>query len=593
MLGSGVIDTAIGLVFVFLLVSMLVTIANEIISAVLMSRAKWLRVGIDRLIGSEWVQRLYEHPLIAGSGMTAGAKAPRWFNFRGSGPSYIPSRSFANVLLDLVRAGDTTLKTAKEKLQEVVDDTLVAVSPEELKQRVVKAADALSGATRSALAADVRRYLDKVSARTPDLGKWAGELADTAARLPNADPLKGTLVKLANESKNLPLDDLRSRLKAEFDAVPFGVVAEAVRKDLTALRERLGDGYTIGDARADIQRFIDSMPARYLREVIARLPGQPNEHLKKILLVLLDDAENDVEKFKLNVEIWFNNAMDRVGGWYKRRSQWVIAGLGVMVAVCMNVDAILVLKHLDTHPGVRDALVAQAKAFAASGAASQPTLAGSGAGSAWAAASGSSPVRATSGDAFKGAVRFEKAAAASGVVSLTSSDRIVTLREGSVPVAAGASDVKFNIDSKRLSAATTVKITASGAASGVTPVQLEPSLDAQYSAVEDKLMQLSLPIGWVRANPSQSELDNRLFLPSDWNTWWDTISFHLLGWLLTALAATLGAPFWFDTLNRFISIRSAGKAPEEKPKPPKNVPTPLEPGQSPREADLANSGKRA
>jgi hypothetical protein len=25
----------------------------------------------------------------------------------------------------------------------------------------------------------------------------------------------------------------------------------------------------------------------------------------------------------------------------------------------------------------------------------------------------------------------------------------------------------------------------------------------------------------------------------------------------------LGAPFWFDVLNRFVSIRSAGKAPEE------------------------------
>jgi hypothetical protein len=68
--------------------------------------------------------------------------------------------------------------------------------------------------------------------------------------------------------------------------------------------------------------------------------------------------------------------------------------------------------------------------------------------------------------------------------------------------------------------------------------------------------------------------------------------FHFVGWLLTALAATLGAPFWFDTLNKIMSIRSAGKAPEETPKPPKEVPTPVEPGQSPREADRINSAKR-
>jgi hypothetical protein len=33
------------------------------------------------------------------------------------------------------------------------------------------------------------------------------------------------------------------------------------------------------------------------------------------------------------------------------------------------------------------------------------------------------------------------------------------------------------------------------------------------------------------------------------------------GWLLTALAASLGAPFCFDMLSRFANIRNAGKAP--------------------------------
>jgi hypothetical protein len=37
----------------------------------------------------------------------------------------------------------------------------------------------------------------------------------------------------------------------------------------------------------------------------------------------------------------------------------------------------------------------------------------------------------------------------------------------------------------------------------------------------------------------------------------------LLGWLLTAIAMILGAPFWFDTLNQFMVIRSTIK-PREK-----------------------------
>ena len=44
------------------------------------------------------------------------------------------------------------------------------------------------------------------------------------------------------------------------------------------------------------------------------------------------------------------------------------------------------------------------------------------------------------------------------------------------------------------------------------------------------------------------------------------------------IARRLGAPFWFDVLNRFMSIRSSGKAPEEAPKSPKQIPIPAVPG---------------
>ncbi len=44
---------------------------------------------------------------------------------------------------------------------------------------------------------------------------------------------------------------------------------------------------------------------------------------------------------------------------------------------------------------------------------------------------------------------------------------------------------------------------------------------------------------------------------------WEIVCAHLLGWILTMIAVSLGAPFWFDTLNRFMNIRSAGRAPDE------------------------------
>ncbi|MEP6495207.1 MAG: hypothetical protein ABJF01_21150 [bacterium] len=46
----------------------------------------------------------------------------------------------------------------------------------------------------------------------------------------------------------------------------------------------------------------------------------------------------------------------------------------------------------------------------------------------------------------------------------------------------------------------------------------------------------------------------------------------LPGLLLTAFAVSLGAPFWFDILNKVVNVRGAGRAPEENPKSPEALP---------------------
>jgi hypothetical protein len=39
-----------------------------------------------------------------------------------------------------------------------------------------------------------------------------------------------------------------------------------------------------------------------------------------------------------------------------------------------------------------------------------------------------------------------------------------------------------------------------------------------------------------------------------------------LGFVITALAISLGAPFWFDLLNKFVRLRGSGDDPEKKRK---------------------------
>jgi hypothetical protein len=96
----------------------------------------------------------------------------------------------------------------------------------------------------------------------------------------------------------------------------------------------------------------------------------------------------------------------------------------------------------------------------------------------------------------------------------------------------------------------------------------------------DQIQKLGVPIGWVKADPNQPDAPDQRSVPVDFWGWVKKI----LGLLLTAVAASLGAPFWFDMLNKVMNIRSSGKAPEEKQKPPKIRPTPPEPGETPREA---------
>ena len=52
--------------------------------------------------------------------------------------------------------------------------------------------------------------------------------------------------------------------------------------------------------------------------------------------------------------------MDRVSGWYKRRTQKILFVLGLAVAVVLNVDAITVAQRLNGDKPLRDAVVGQA-----------------------------------------------------------------------------------------------------------------------------------------------------------------------------------------------------------------------------------------
>src|SRR4051812_28075934 len=102
MFESGILDVAIGLGFVFLLLSLMVTAVSEMLAAALKWRATHLWMGLEQLLQSaDFRNQLYGHPLIRGlTRMAPGAGD--WKGGR-NGPSYIPSRTFALALIDTIR----------------------------------------------------------------------------------------------------------------------------------------------------------------------------------------------------------------------------------------------------------------------------------------------------------------------------------------------------------------------------------------------------------------------------------------------------------------------------------------------------------
>jgi len=87
------------------------------------------------------------------------------------------------------------------------------------------------------------------------------------------------------------------------------------------------------------------------------------------------------------------------------------------------------------------------------------------------------------------------------------------------------------------------------------------SLAANIKATKAAL-EAEIPLGW-QSNPFKynPDGDNPLF-NADKHFSWVKLLVKLVGLFVTVLAIMMGAPFWFDVLNKISNLRSAGKKPE-------------------------------
>ena len=133
MFGSVILEVFIGLLFLYLLLSLIATTAQEAIASILKLRAgnlaKGLRLLLDDPDNKELADRLLagirRHPTLAQ--LSTGDATTRLMGFIDRGPSYVPKDSFAIALLDTIRR-----ETANDP------DTVAAISAEDLMAQANK-----------------------------------------------------------------------------------------------------------------------------------------------------------------------------------------------------------------------------------------------------------------------------------------------------------------------------------------------------------------------------------------------------------------------------------------------------------------------
>ncbi len=76
----------------------------------------------------------------------------------------------------------------------------------------------------------------------------------------------------------------------------------------------------------------------------------PDPQLKQYLLGVFNRASGDIRRMHDEIATWFDSAMDRVAGDYKRYTQFWSFVFGFAIAVALNIDALAIAQAVLTNP---------------------------------------------------------------------------------------------------------------------------------------------------------------------------------------------------------------------------------------------------
>lgn len=484
-----IIDIIIGLVFIYLTLSLLASEIQELIATVWQWRAEHLKKSIEVLIsgGSEGAKdplqfkrvgqlahAIYANPII--KDLNQGAKGllsegfrsvthrlgdlyhgitgtKNVFGNKSSGPSYIPAECFSASLLETLKVSSLLSSISKTRLERFKDLQLAQI--QQIGENL-----SLPDATKPIIEQEFRWLTAEFNRVVED---YQNNLASLNNSLDRMSEKLGFYIK--DSQVYLPETEQGGRdfqrqmafVKARFDSriervALLGQLQPSFSNLLNSVKKSQ-------ESVAEIMELKEESPIyQQIQETLDSMP----ESLKRSLYILAQRAEKSggntqeqLQRFQKEIEIWFDQSMERASGVYKRNARGVAILLGTAIAVAANADTIHIINRLSKDSMLRSTVNLYAEQLVANNAE-------------------------------------------------TKLDNLTSLRK----------------------------------------VQKD---------VDIALDEVALPFGWSEQNSLERDKQKNLL--------WPALITKLFGWILSGVAISMGAAFWFEALNKIINIRNAGKKP--------------------------------
>jgi hypothetical protein len=229
-----------------------------------------------------------------------------------------------------------------------------------------------------------------------------------------------------------------------------------------------------------------------------------NPRLARMVQFAVSNAGGDAEKARLFLENWFNATMDRVSGWYRLETQTFLFWVSLVACVVLNVNTVVIADALYRSPTLRKGVEVAAETY------------------------------------------YQKHAAGQ-----LQTGELQTL--GNNPL----NELGLPLGWTQQTRDAMARLFAREEARAVDP-QAMALLDV--TAKDEK--------GWTgqaasSINSAWQEVVNFYYGTPGLgdNTLFNFLPFVslIMGWVMTAFAVTLGAPFWFDVLSKLMVVRSTFK----------------------------------